>query len=137
MEKWIEIRPGVEVSSEGRVRKYIDGHLNGDGYLCISNGVRGSGKTPIHILVAEAFLGKRPEGLVIRHLNDDPTDNRLENLKYGTRSENALDAIRNGKLDYTVAERKAHLQRIAHLGGKWWKGKKRQGKQGPAIKEES
>lgn len=33
----------------------------------------------------------------IRHFNDDPADNRLANLAYGTRRENMLDRARNGK----------------------------------------
>lgn len=51
----------------------------------------------IYILVAEAFIGPRPAGLQIRHLNDDRTDNRLANLTYGTQGENMVDAVLNGK----------------------------------------
>jgi len=48
-------------------------------------------------LVADAFLPpKSPTDQVLRHLNDDPTDNRPENLAWGTRSDNAQDSIRNG-----------------------------------------
>ncbi|QEA11297.1 HNH endonuclease [Mycobacterium phage Buttons] len=52
----------------------------------------------VHALVAESFLGPRPEGsrVEIRHLNGDATDNRVENLRYGTRSENAEDSKRHG-----------------------------------------
>lgn len=50
----------------------------------------------IHILMAEAFIGPRPEGMEVRHLNGDKTDNRLENLAYGTHSENMLDTVRHG-----------------------------------------
>jgi len=49
-------------------------------------------------LVADAFLPpKSPTDQVLRHLNDDPTDNRIENLAWGTYSDNMADAIRNGK----------------------------------------
>lgn len=51
---------------------------------------------PVHRLVAEAFIGPILEGMVVRHLNDVPTDNRLENLAIGTQSENILDCVRNG-----------------------------------------
>ncbi len=47
----------------------------------------------VHALVLLAFVGPRPEGQEVLHLNHDPTDNRLENLRYGTRSENL-------KMDY-------------------------------------
>lgn len=50
----------------------------------------------VHTLVAEAFLGPRPEGCVVRHLNDISGDNRAENLAYGTQIDNARDALRNG-----------------------------------------
>ena len=44
-----------------------------------------------------AFVGEPPEGMEVRHLNGDPTDNRLENLKYGSRTENILDVFYQGK----------------------------------------
>jgi hypothetical protein len=49
-------------------------------------------------LVLEAFVGPKPEGQLVRHLNDIRSDNRRENLQYGTVAENAEDARRNGKL---------------------------------------
>lgn len=54
----------------------------------------------IHILVLEAFVGPAPKGHECRHLNDDPSENHLRNLRWGTRSENNFDAIRNGKRVY-------------------------------------
>ena len=50
----------------------------------------------LHGLVLEAFQGPRPEGLVARHLDDNPLNNTVENLVWGTQSENVLDAVRNG-----------------------------------------
>jgi hypothetical protein len=49
----------------------------------------------IHVLVAEAFIGPRPDGMYVRHLNDNPCDNWLENLAYGTPEQNQLDRYRN------------------------------------------
>ncbi|RAV17526.1 hypothetical protein DQP57_00435 [Mycobacterium colombiense] len=54
----------------------------------------------VHRLVLEAFVGGRPEGMECRHLNDIPCDNRLENLAWGTSSENKLDIVRNGNHHY-------------------------------------
>ena len=45
----------------------------------------------VHALVAEAFLGPRPEGALILHENDDGFDNRAIKLRYGDRDENELD----------------------------------------------
>ena len=50
-----------------------------------------------HVWVLEAFVGPRPKGAVARHLNDDPVDNRLENLSWGSRTENMEDAYRNDR----------------------------------------
>lgn len=54
-------------------------------------------KVRVHILVAQAFTGPRPEGLDIRHLDGNPGNNHVENLAYGTRSENLRDAVRHGR----------------------------------------
>lgn len=51
----------------------------------------------VHVIIAEAFLGKRPEGLLIRHLNGNPADNHIENLAYGTDAENCADTIFHGR----------------------------------------
>ena len=50
----------------------------------------------VHVLVAETFIGPRPDGMEVRHLNGDPTDNRADNLRYGTRSENQRDQYNYG-----------------------------------------
>src|SRR5699024_1732822 len=49
-------------------------------------------------MVAETFIRLRSDRFdVVRHLNDDPSDNRLENLRIGTYTENSQDALRNGR----------------------------------------
>jgi hypothetical protein len=50
----------------------------------------------IHRLMLEAFVGPCPKGLECCHDNDVATDNRLENLRWGTRSSNMLDVVKNG-----------------------------------------
>ena len=42
----------------------------------------------VHILVWEAFKGKKPAGLTIDHINEDKFDNRLSNLQLLTMSAN-------------------------------------------------
>lgn len=44
--------------------------------------------TDIHQIVLEAFCGPCPDGMEVLHGNGIRTDNRLSNLRYGTRSEN-------------------------------------------------
>lgn len=50
----------------------------------------------VHVAVLESFVGPRPGGMVARHLNGVPDDNVLGNLKWGTVSENTMDAVRHG-----------------------------------------
>lgn len=66
-----------------------------EGYLRVAHGYRGSVR--VHVLVATAFHGPRPIGMVCRHLNDIKTDNRACNLAWGTVAENNRDAVLNGR----------------------------------------
>jgi len=50
----------------------------------------------VHQLVADAFKGPRPDGLVCNHKNGVKTDNRPQNLEYVTYAENCRHAHRNG-----------------------------------------
>jgi hypothetical protein len=50
----------------------------------------------VHRLVLLAFSGHCPPGKEGLHWDDDPTNNRLENLRWGTPGENQQDCIRNG-----------------------------------------
>lgn len=50
----------------------------------------------VHALVAEAFLGPRPDGYVVNHRSGDKADNRLLNLEYLSRSANLRHAYRAG-----------------------------------------
>jgi hypothetical protein len=99
-ERWRRI-PGAEtheVSSSGRVRNWLTGkHLSlgrhKDGYAKARIGGR---DFLVRRLVLEAFVGPCPIGLECRHLNGDPADNRLHNLTWGTRNQNAQDMHRHG-----------------------------------------
>ena len=66
------------------------------GHVSVMLGCGEAGK-PVHQLVMKAFVGPAPDGMEIRHLNGNPADNRLANLKYGTRTENILDVYYQGK----------------------------------------
>lgn len=64
-------------------------------------------KQLVHILVAEAFLGPRPEGMYVGHLNGDPSDNRAANLAYITPAENCHHRIHHGRAKVTVEQVRA------------------------------
>lgn len=49
-----------------------------------------------HRMVLETFVGPCPEGMQTRHLNGDRSDNRLQNLQWGTPIENADDKKKHG-----------------------------------------
>jgi hypothetical protein len=51
----------------------------------------------VHHLVAQAWHGPRPDGLIVLHADDDPLNPSADNLRWGTHADNAQDAIRNGK----------------------------------------
>lgn len=53
-------------------------------------------KRYVHDLVLETFVGPKPEGSCVRHMNGDSRDNRVENLCYGTYSENSYDRVAHG-----------------------------------------
>ena len=56
----------------------------------------------VHTLVAEAFIGPRPEGLVIDHIDGNPKNNHVSNLEYVTQKENMRRARELGLWDPTV-----------------------------------
>jgi hypothetical protein len=59
----------------------------------------------VHSLVAEAFLGPRPTGMEVRHLDGNATNNSAGNLAYGTHAENMDDMRRHGSSGH---RRKTH-----------------------------
>lgn len=55
-------------------------------------------KIYLHRIIALVFHGPCPEGYDVRHLDDIPLNNSPYNLAYGTKQQNADDAMRNGRL---------------------------------------
>lgn len=50
----------------------------------------------VHTLVAETFIGPRPEGQQVRHLDGVRWNNNAWNLEYGTAVQNASDRNYHG-----------------------------------------
>lgn len=50
----------------------------------------------VHRAVLMAFVGTPEEGHECRHLDGDPANNRVDNLAWGTRTENMRDKHRHG-----------------------------------------
>ena len=117
-ERWVPI-PGwdgyYEVSDQGRVKSCARSIHRSDGsvwpikerilkpahalngYLTVSlSRVDGIKRSYVHRLVLESFAGPAPEGTECCHWNGVRDDNRLCNLRWGTRSANMFDAVRHG-----------------------------------------
>lgn len=114
-ERWLPVvglEGAYEVSSLGRVRSVPRWVRNGNtgrkwvkGRILAVKAVKRSGYPQLriarstkmlHRLVADAFLGPCPPGLVVRHLDGNPANNLPSNLAYGTVSENMFDQVRHG-----------------------------------------
>lgn len=54
-------------------------------------------KLQVHVLVALTFIGERPEGYDICHIDGDCLNNESSNLRYDTRNQNSIDYYRQGK----------------------------------------
>jgi hypothetical protein len=64
----------------------------------------------VHQIVLLAFVGPCPTGQLCRHvLTNDGSDNRLENLAYGTHWENSQDMVRHGSKSEGERHPKAKL----------------------------
>lgn len=100
-EMWAELDAPydyISISNAGRVHSQLNGYLTGSicrkGYTHL---IIGGKKVSVHSLVMDRFVGSRPKGALIRHLDDQPSNNRLSNLAYGTHADNAADLKKNGK----------------------------------------
>lgn len=77
-----------------------------NGYLTVELYKEGKRKTMrVHRLVYEAFNGTISPGLQANHINEDKTDNRLENLNLMTPKENINWGTRNERVSKPVIAR--------------------------------
>ena len=111
MEIWKDIYGyyGYQVSSEGRVRSFVNNrhgtynnfHIlkpvcNHGGYptVCLGRGKR----KLVSRLVAEAFIPNPRNLPLVRHMDDNPLNNNVENLQWGTQKDNMQDCVKHGRL---------------------------------------
>lgn len=114
----IKSNDSYEVSADGRVRskarvvqrsngvprrvreRILVPAKAGKGYevVCLYRDGRGAQRY-VHHLVAEAFLGDRPEGAEVNHKDLDKANNSLDNLEYVTKAENMAHAKAAGRLN--------------------------------------
>ncbi len=109
MEEWRDLKVGYQVSDQGRVRNAVTKrllkpqNLNGVYHKVTIHGKMMS----LHSAVALAFLGPAPPDSTVDHINRDPTDNRLQNLRWATRRQQNL----NRKLSSVKGYRKVTCRR--------------------------
>lgn len=126
--------PSYLVSSEGVVyrkdsMRALAQQKSRKGYLTVnmSEGGRAT-RLSVHRVVLESFVGFRPEGMQALHGDGNPSNNRLENLRWGNASENEADKLlhgtkatgsRNGAARLTE-EMVAEILEAKRVGGKEW-----------------
>jgi hypothetical protein len=98
------------LSQRGHWRKYKGqmlrpGACTKQGHLSVVLG-HGLDGRPVHTLVLAAFVGPCPRGQEGLHGNGVAADNRLVNLRYGTRGENNRDATKHGRRRLTLEQAK-------------------------------
>lgn len=69
-----------------RPKKYLDVQLCNNGVIK---------HMLVHRLVLETYVGFCPSGMEACHLDCNPQNNNLANLRWDTKSENAYDSVRN------------------------------------------
>lgn len=111
----VRCRNGTPHTVRARIRK-----TGGSEYpqVCLSNTSQGEvAVARVHTLVLTAFVGPCPLGMECRHLDDVKTNNRLSNLRWGTRSENhGEDRRRNGILTIGTRHGNARLNDQSSAG---------------------
>lgn len=99
-EQWAEVRPNLEVSTKGQVRRRDNGHVyhptpNNKGYLRVR--VKWIGVTfAVHRLVAEAFCERSIDADYVNHKDSSPANNSVENLEWVTAKQNSKHAYLYG-----------------------------------------
>ncbi len=120
-EEWREFMPCYEVSNAGRVRRSTAGRKTHAGrvmkaqqmrigYLAVRPTVAGKNVTIyMHDAVALAFIGPKPAGTSVNHIDGDKTNNKPGNLEYVTHAENMRHAAEAGLMAHGVAHPAAKL----------------------------
>lgn len=99
--------PGYEITKDGRIwskpkyrhsGKWLTPFINKTGNhlrVCLQKNKKRHFRY-VHRLVLETFVGPCPKRMGCRHLDGNPRNNQLNNLCWGTQSENIQDAVNHG-----------------------------------------
>lgn len=120
-EQWREFAPNYEVSDAGRVRRSADGRKTfcgrimklqqqRVGYLSVNPTVDGKNvQFYVHDAVALAFIGPKPAGASVNHIDGDKMNNTASNLEYVSHAENMRHASESGLMVHGAAHPAAKL----------------------------
>lgn len=117
-EQWAKCKrfPKYEVSNCGQVRnkktqhiKRVNYNKHGYAWVAVCRGAEGVMSVALAPLVAAAFIGPRPKGLQINHMDCDKSNNHVSNLEYMTQSENVQHAYAHGCYPATRVFGSRHL----------------------------
>jgi hypothetical protein len=104
---------GRVISTLRNTPVFINGKVDKDGYrnlILYKEGNRHYFKNSR--VIAMTFLGERPKGYVIRHLDGNPLNDDVDNLQYSTQKENLQDRLLHGTQIYGELSPNAKLKEI-------------------------
>lgn len=87
------------VKTKKNLKIFLDMHHSKTGYYATFINFKGIvRRLMIHIAVAEAWIGKRPEGMEVDHKDRNPHNNDYHNLRYVTHSEQMKNRILSNRI---------------------------------------
>ena len=96
---WVK-KPFRLLESKKR-KKYTQSLLNDEGKYVYGY---------LHRLVAMAYIPNPNNYPIVRHLNDNPLDNRLANLAWGTQKDNMSQASKDGRMIQAKGKDSVHYK---------------------------
>lgn len=106
-----------EISNLGRIKstyrqgcttKFLKISNNGNGYMMVRLCKNGKAKKFfLHRLLAKAFISNPENKPQVNHINENPSDNRLENLEWVTQKENNNHGSHNLNMAISLRSGKA------------------------------
>lgn len=111
-----------EISNYGNFRSktlinkkiiYLTGTIDFHGYKVVNINKK---KKKIHILVALAFIGERPDDMIIDHIDGNKLNNNVENLRYCSQYDNMMNRCDSRKDLHHLnsKERRLHIGRESY-----------------------
>lgn len=122
METWKKFADKYEISNFGNCRRILkNGHKevlgtikdNGYRYTQIIENGKPVNKY-FHVQVLKCFVGDRPSGFCIDHIDRNRLNNNVENLRYATYAENAVNSSRY-RTDITETDKIKRRRLLAKL----------------------